>query len=975
MEWYPLTSQNQDYYKVKDDCRGEMISFSGEENVFDLCRKLWRGAPFIAEVVLNEEQETGIIQTGRDFIRRTVYYGTTPSVEEQDVITAALILTAQDFDENEDETQMWHYLGMQLGFEDETVFMAACSKLRRIIRTTAKRNNRYFAEDGHVYYNTLFIHALAPSWTIYHLYNIIYAFYINNLELQYIEKDSSYSIFVNNIAARWENENVPNTDLKLKSDAISSSFRQLFSYRKNLMTAVCDRLVFKIDELLKGNPEALDMQNRWDVLLKDWYESKTAEEQGKMKEAKRRAGKARIATKKANIHPVYIMENGRIAISFPRIRLPEITRDTQAELYQCDELIKRIQLQVRGDELCWTTSEFFFDLSEGEINDSMPFNFRVKIFCKGHVMIFDSEESLYREFITFRKKGSEIRKVSSDIQEFILFADSQAMIEIDDDPDNYYAVGHCGFLYHLNAGTAKHVFVNGCDILREGAPKAKIRCIFSEKYLENIRVIRNEETHYIFTKPISLQILCEDTDIQSRYYVVVNGEHRSLANYKNHDGLIKVALPWKSKRPYDVRVIEAKNSKTVFEACYYVFYDFQFWFDKPYYLNVEAEGRVHFRIGGVTFSNHFRTDPSSNVLSVTLWDEYPVLINIPKLEISLGDKNAFNLPERIWHKDIPVSAFVHVKKPNGVKVSIALGGKYVPSNESGTAFELGSFLHNGAIHSVDELPLWASIQHGDQSDHLSLTDIEIKARFLEPPLCAEDKKLFWNPEGKYIGGSDDDLKLSLTSAEFRRTYDLTTSSKILETEFPGEDGNYKYEISAGGGLFQKKKIIFSGEIIIGNPARVRLKGKIIHLKRVKYYDLAEQEDKKKSLPEKGAIISEIEYIGRSIPKDTDLPEKEEYIGILLRYSSDGKTQKYTYKRISEDCEAINPVHIWLVDSKRLIMKTASGTDVWLNTETSKISSAVRIINTLQDYPSGGNFYISIPEYFVYEIEEGEPINA
>ena len=965
MEWQPLTLQNQEYYKVKDDCCAKQILIEGNESAAELCGILWEGAPFAGEVVLSKEQRELIIQKGREIIRNMADHSIhNPGFHNQDILVIALIFAAQDFDDNEDETQMWRYLAKQLGFDSDDVFAVVCNDLRSIIRNTMRRNHRYLAEDGHIYYNTLFIHALAPSWTVFHLFNIVYSFYKKNLGCQYIEKDNSYSIFVSNIAARWEMESNTDTNLKLKSDAISSSFRQLFSYRKNLMTAVCERLVYKIDELLSGSEDILDQENRWDLLLKKWYDDKDEAEKAEMLFAKQQAGKTRIITNRSRIKPVFKYDNENVFINVPRIRLPEITNNTYIEIYQDGKRISKSRLPVMGDELCWTTSDYQYRITGEETDFNNPLYFRIVITCENN-LIYDSEKSLYRNYLFFNNKGTEIKKVTKESGYIYLFTDYQSDIIIDDEPESYYSSCYYGYLFHLCAETAKHIYVNGADVLSESDSQKKIRCSFSDRHLDSIKVIFGNTDYSIFSKPVDLQVLLENESDTDCFFIEINGEKRSMSNYGFSNGSVNISLPWKSSKPNTVKVVNSENGKTVFKSNYCVIQGFSFSFDKPYYSTLQSDGVASFNILGKGCLKYFSAEDCEYKALIEV-EGFLFELEIPKLSVSFGDMDAFKLPGKIWNKDVDKATYMHVSSPKGVKVQIALGNNPVPSNGLGTRYEIGNYIQSDSFKARDAMALCAVINSDGKKELHPITTIDMKARFTEAPLSIENKKIIWNPEGKYVGKPSEKFTVTVFNDKVSEKYKLSDEKEEIELNSTFSDGFYEYTIVSSGGLFSKGEELYKGRITIGKPEEFLYNGKKLIIKSVRFWDMKSAEDSTKKLKE-AVYIREVEHKGKSIPDIPNPFEMDEYSGILLRITQNGEEEKYSEIPCA-DFNAVNPVRFWLIDKKRLVLKDSVGEDVFLNTELSESINAVSIANSESELSENG-INNSVPEYFTFIIEE------
>ena len=61
--------------------------------------------------------------------------------------------------------------------------------------------------------------------------------------------------------------------------------------------------------LLRGDTPVINKNNRWDVLLQEWFNKKTGTEKKQMQNVRLRQVNAKIASKREQIHPQYRLEN------------------------------------------------------------------------------------------------------------------------------------------------------------------------------------------------------------------------------------------------------------------------------------------------------------------------------------------------------------------------------------------------------------------------------------------------------------------------------------------------------------------------------------------------------------------------------------------------------------------------------------------------------------------------------------------
>ncbi|MBQ6986636.1 MAG: DUF3801 domain-containing protein, partial [Oscillibacter sp.] len=96
---------------------------------------------------------------------------------------------------SEKKDSFWRYIFRQYGFQAERFGKAQESLLYEKFRLSIDRAldrehyNRFAVSDGHRYYATLLLHALAPKRSIENFFDILFSFYAENLDFQYVSGD------------------------------------------------------------------------------------------------------------------------------------------------------------------------------------------------------------------------------------------------------------------------------------------------------------------------------------------------------------------------------------------------------------------------------------------------------------------------------------------------------------------------------------------------------------------------------------------------------------------------------------------------------------------------------------------------------------------------------------------------------------------------------------------------------------------
>ena len=162
--------------------------------------------------------------------------------------------------------------------------------------------------------------------------------------------------------------------------ALKSSLKFLLSHEPVYMAAVCDAVAGKMDMLLRGDSPALNTNNRWDILLQEWFNKKTDAEKKQMQNMRRKRIGDRIISRKEQIKPCYQLENEDIFLCLPNIRLSEITQRPILKVFQNGNLLTEHRLSVYGNEMCYTIRECTISLKNiGKTNWAAPLKFQLQI--------------------------------------------------------------------------------------------------------------------------------------------------------------------------------------------------------------------------------------------------------------------------------------------------------------------------------------------------------------------------------------------------------------------------------------------------------------------------------------------------------------------------------------------------------------------------------------------------------------------
>lgn len=253
-------------------------------DAFSIADYVFRRFPLAGAYILTNEENQMLYQSANQTVKKILMDDTRITRREEVVLVLETIELLKswstDLLDNDGASTFWKYIFMQYGFNPENSEVAEkrlYSRFRSAIKNTLGSYKRFFAPvETQRYYTSLLLHALAPKQSIDSLFNILFDFYVKNLDFQYVVEDISYKVFTKGMRARWDNRVVKDDHLQLRSDAVFSGLQALFRERPGYMAVLADSIVKKMDALLRGDNEVVldTARNYWDRLLYEWYHKK-----------------------------------------------------------------------------------------------------------------------------------------------------------------------------------------------------------------------------------------------------------------------------------------------------------------------------------------------------------------------------------------------------------------------------------------------------------------------------------------------------------------------------------------------------------------------------------------------------------------------------------------------------------------------------------------------------------------------------
>lgn len=910
------------------DMRPREHTYEGSDPV-KLADHVFRAFPLVGQYDLKPEQCAAVFTHAQNTVNKFLTSGSRVSLAEEAVLTLAIVHLLKgwtsDTKNETGDTSLWHFIYLQFGFNPENSDVAEQRVYKRFctaIRNTLEHFRRFIAPSGTmVYYTSMMAHALAPKQSIENLLNILLDFYANNLDFQYIPEDTSYKALVKGMQARWDRES--SSEVQLRSDSVMSGLKTLFQTRPGYMADMCDQLVCKIDRLLRG--ETFQAEDRWDVLLLDWYQKKSSAERTDMQGKKRERRTEYVATSSERIYLQYVMQNECVGLKVPCIRLQEVG-DSRPELifYQGVKEIYRRSLSVTGNDLCLTTRSLFVPLKETKLDFSQPLEICGEIEYMGST-IYTSGKKLYRNYLAFDLNGSERLPRSGSIY---LFADLSSDIQLGEEDGAYAIANHPGQLLRLNLSETGLIVVDGEELFADEHHAGKFRLYPSDRPVQGICSVREGRRHQIFRQPFFLTLRFPEDENTRKYQLRVDDQQMPLAEMKNQECVIEV--PQERNHFYRVRIVDLLQEQAVCEYDYVILDAFDWNLEQPLYLETEHDAEVALQIAAnVVKTTARRMEGSDTALVLSPFGGADYEIELPTLHCSFGSDSAFSLPDRVWWESISKDVFCRTEVPAQWRCWLMLGGKPLPVNANGE-YEIGNLLRTERGHS-DPLPLWLSVAGPDgmRRDQM-LTQICFQPGFSAAPMEKRGDALIWAPALSFIGPEDAKFRLEI-DGKIAKRYELERGAKRLCDLEGFPHGHYTYRVSLKPrGLFSREEhLLYEGTFAVGDENEFRFEGRELILQNAICWNFDQENLETIAVRPSAGILEQLEFVGFSIASGETV-ELPEYEATLCFDLPDGRRISFSFEEDSDTYEWINPVKVWIVSDTRLILRCATDDTVYLD---------------------------------------------
>ena len=926
---------------VESDMRAWDVEIPAEPaDAFALADGVLKKYPLAGEYVLTDGEAQLLYQSASQTVQKVLRRDTRITVRENVVLVLETIELLKYWsndlpEEGEEPVPFWDYIFLQYGVQagrSDAARNRLYDHFRKAVRDTLGRYRRFFAPSGKTqrYYTTLLLHALAPPRSIEGLFNILFSFYVENLDFQYVPEDTSYKQFTKGMRARWNSGVVVQDDLQLRSDAVFSGLQTLFNERPGYMAVLCDSLVEKMDALLRGEEHRLDpVRNGWDSLMVQWYRNKSSAERSRVQGERREKKTEFVATTAERIFVRYALEDSVVGLRVPCIRLQEVgCRRPLLRVLQTGAVIHQEELQVTGNDLCLTTRSRFLPLRDMVFDFNAPPRLQAEILYQDKTL-YDSGQKLERDFLLFDSSGNDRPAKTGRV---FLFAGGASDVEFSQE-EGILQLPHPGQLYRLELNESSSVAVDGREVFAGAETSAQFRRHAVPGPVRNLRGLDGGGTLDLFRGPFTLSLVLPQGENPLLYRLSLDGESRALKDFQREDGSLSIPSAPEAGRVHSVRLVDIRAGLVRYEYQYALLPGCACRLDKNLYRSGVDEAEVLLTWEDRETRITLPVPQGESAVSFSLPElDFTLELDVPALHCTLLGKNAFQAPGALWHKDVPAGEFVQIRPPEGWSARLLLGTRPIPAPD-GLHCELGNELRSGRDFRETE-PLGLILSRGQERVQFKLTDIAFVPRFLQPPLEVEGDALLWRGAGTFLGDASGRFTLELDLSDGMRTFQTAAGEdKTLEEPFSCPDGRYSYRVlQKSGSVFAPgpAKTICRGDLLVGRADAIRFQGREIHVRDALCWDFDREALKSVEMRDGCGILCGLTYVGISAPSEEEVPMPH-YTATLYFEDARGQRRPFNGSPHSKEYELVNPVHVWLVNDRLLVLRCVTDDLVYIDT--------------------------------------------
>lgn len=951
-----LKADEQSFGKVEQD-----MTLKAPSSDDSFTAKIFKLYPLIGDYLLPEEAYQKLFDNAKKAIdinilckeRKEPQRKFKLSVHEQ--IALVVVQLAKQWNSNE-EGRFTRYVAMQFGYRDDSgrvwglitqsLELAFCQNQRFFIRHNGERQ----------FYETVMAHSFGPARSWYPLFDLLFGFYTENLDWNYVPNDPWFSQLVKTLQKKFNNDSLQDEEYLIasKSYNLKVGVRRLVQERPEYCAKLFEDIVKRI-HLLVSNRSTQSI--RYSINLVDnWFAEKISNVKGITEHVGRSSNESSdVALDYRSIYPKYILNNDKLFIQIPSIRIvAEYSGTAVATVFVDDRIVEEAELQVRGNELGETIKQKRIEIKNTDFPSS-EIHLRLTV-ALGEDIIYDSDRKLWRQVIIF-SDGKEVALNKLRRESYSLFAAKQAKISGKNiDIQEYQGAGISRISFHKDYC----LLYNGNTVAIDTAEIKDIR-IVPPAVVPGAVYSCNGTEYSILQNSSSLKIYIGNENDLKRYQVKIGENCQALLYYFDKTSGNRAIVPFEAscQKTFEVSIFDLEKNCSVFQEYYCVIGDFSYKFDKEIYLPSDDE-----------YNRELLADLNGQRFSLVVPREQDDLrfefetgnisVRIPRLGYSYENVSNLIFGRYLVAKDITQTSLLRIKNTTGLPYEVlARDIKY----DSPSFINLKDI--SGDNNALHDKPTDIVVSVGD--DTLVACTILFEDSFVtQPTIINKDSALFWDGGVSFVGDRNRQLILQLEKNNavcysFPLTFDQGLVAIFDEIDFAGD--NYRWSIRQEN----SEKVLAEGYAFFGNECKVRFANSILAIDTV----TEDTDGSSASLKIKQVFVDHIKYVD-TMYVDSEDEIFDVYNGRLYWVDYLGEKRFYSFKYIDEkDKYMINPVKIIYINDKylRIVNQDDEGIYCFYNNKSNNPGYEI----TDRNPPKGAKNYKDIL-FYMFSVEQKDSVS-
>ncbi|MEA4937231.1 MAG: hypothetical protein VB102_11410 [Paludibacter sp.] len=809
-------------------------------------------------------------------------------------------------DESDENLGFWNFIFKTLTGTEE-FNQKLYSAFVGVISEIGTQNNIPIVKTGKKYYATLMMHSFTPKNSIFSFFDLCYTAFKKDLDFGFTSDDEWYCEKVAS-AMRTVLAGGYREDKKVSIGSSAYSIKiglRSFALDDNLSDDFIEFIkdtFYQINKLF--NRERISEETRLRRYIAEWWKNKTENE--KVSDSTTR--KKRIATvSKQNIAAKFIRNEDKVLLCIPPVRLDNEKDTMYLSVYvNCKQFCSE-EMRTKRGELVVSTKEKEFDLND-LFKYSESINVQIKI-TENETIIYDSKETLYREFILFEDEKEILSQINKPSNYFIYSFNIDAL---ETTPDHLTTYSTNLYNIYPKAGetlTGKINQVFFVDKVKV-AKSSNTVCLLGN--LPDIEWVLDDIHCFVYKDNVKL-IVPENTNLKAMELKVDNKTYKldsfdyvRLENNSYMFGLLKLEL-LKPNEPIELSLYSYEKGATVLTEMLIVLPTLEIKFNESvFYGNIERR---------ITVSNNklysdFSWSNQDNEIICPLSDGN-LLVKIPYLKWHIADKEWHKEPinRKLWYKDFldngDLLEIYNPKEEDEIKLFVKSDGQKneLTKNQNGK-FEIGRTIY--ANQNRRDIFVYFTIG----TTKCELFTIATKEHFIENPLRYNNGNVIWDVENTFVGDKKNDFFLiaKVNGKNEKSGRKKVSSTNVVFGNFEEDVYQIIVKIKDKNPFSNEEKYdtIFEGKLMVGKREQFRFKNKRIKLLSANCFNNS---------------FEWIPFIPKYFIDDLQYVEENGYVyykGNLCVIDQNGKTKTInSMLNEREENDKINPVRIELRDNSSL----------------------------------------------------------